>query len=287
MKLTDQMYDAVADVTADRGALIETARKRGLAMRRRRQALGTVGAAAAVVAIAGGVVALQQGTPTAPADPAASPGGVAAAPTSTAPKPPTTIPLTGRSTAAALKAAVDEVADGTFSDFAGQDPFASKDGTFQSKDTYAELRLTPAGEGLGVVQVNVQDLAILDACSGPKATRTCAAPRTYTCDAWMRECRTKVLPNGDTVRTYTDDVTGIRLVAELLSPSRDIRVVASATDGIDLPSNKWDTTRTGAVLTTQQLVDVVSQPWWGWQVPAEYDGKDLDYTAISNSALED
>lgn len=282
MKLHDQMNDAVADITADTGALMTSARKRGLGMRRRRQALGTVGAAAAVAAIVGGALALQPGGDTSRESGAATDPTASSAATSPAGG---TVPLSGRATAAALMAAVDEVADGTFSDFTGQDPYPPGDGGAQS---YAEFRLTPDGEGFGVVGVNIQPLSILDErdCpADPEGAKKCekrVRPSAYACDqAFMRECESTVLPNGDTLRTYRDDVTGIRLVAELLSPERELRVVASATNGLDLPNSKWDTKRPDAVLTVDQLSDVVSQPWWGFQLPAEHDGSQLpDYEDV-------
>lgn len=273
MKLHDQMNHAVADITADAGALVTQARKRGLGMRRRRQVLSTVGAAAAVAAIVGGALALQPGGDTSRETGAATdPTGSSSATTQSG----GTVPLTGRATAAALMAAVDEVADGAFSDFSGQDPYPSSDTGLQS---YAQFRLTPDGEGFGVVGVNVQPLSILDLRDCAEGDKTCEKeirPAAYTCDhEFMHDCEATVLPNGDTLRTYRDDVTGIRLVAELLSPERELRVLASATNGLDLPNSQWDTKRPDAVLTIDQLSDVVSQPWWGFELPAEHDGSQL------------
>ena len=96
------------------------------------------------------------------------------------------------------------------------------------------------------------------------------------CLGWMEACRVSTLPDGSLLRTYAKhsaDVnggTGERLVAERVVGQ--VRVVASATNGFELPANEWDITRPDAVLSTEQLTTVVSQPWWGFQLPAEFSG---------------
>ena len=67
------------------------------------------------------------------------------------------------------------------------------------------------------------------------------------------------------------------MVAEYLSTRDQLRVVASATNGFPLPEGEWDVTREEPVLTVDQLADVVTQDWWGFQLPARFadEGKEL------------
>ncbi len=87
----------------------------------------------------------------------------------------------------------------------------------------------------------------------------------------MEACRVSTLPDGSLLRTYAEHSasvsggTGERLVAERVVGQ--VRVVASATNGFELPANDWDITRPDAVLSTEQLTAVVSQPWWGFELP--------------------
>jgi len=53
MNLHSSLHDTVADVTADLPALLDTSRRQGLALRRRRRVLASVGATAAVAVLAG------------------------------------------------------------------------------------------------------------------------------------------------------------------------------------------------------------------------------------------
>ena len=245
MNLRDHMYDATAGTTADLERLTHHARRRGMKLRRYRQALSAVGAATAVAA-AVSVGYLATG--------GSAPGTDVAAPSaneSTSDPVVGTVPLSGPSTAAA----VSELAQGTYGGFAGQ----------EGHDAYGELEFTPAdGSGLGVVGINVQHGDMID-----DSPFVCGKP-------WMVDCTVSTLPTGDRTRTYQDqpvptsDGDGLRVVAELITPDRDLRVVASATNGFDLPSNQWDVTRPEPVLTVAQLSQIVSQPWWDFQIPREY-----------------
>ena len=182
-----------------------------------------------------------------------------------APKAPSrteTRPADGRLTAAALYAAVADVVPGAGSDFAGQSPYPD------TRDTYAEFAFTPAdGSGAGLVGVNVQDAQIL-------GTEGVSPREGFHCLDWMRECQVVDQPDGSLLRTYAERSaaagggTGIRLVAERLTPD-GVRVVASATNGFEGPSNQWDIRRPDAVLSIAQLVEVVSPAWWGFALPAE------------------
>jgi hypothetical protein len=182
-----------------------------------------------------------------------------------APKAPSgteTRPADGRLTAAALYAAVTAVVPGTGSDFAGQSPYPG------SRDTYAEFAFTPGdGSGAGLVGVNVQDAqSLADGGVGPRDG--------FQCLRFMSDCQVVDQPDGSLLRTYAERSeaagggTGIRLVAERLTPG-GVRVVASAANGFEGPSNQWDIRRPDAVLSIAQLVEVVSPAWWGFALPAE------------------
>jgi len=261
MKLSEYLHDAVDDVTADLDALTNDARHDGLRQQRRRQVVGVVGASAAVAAIVGGTFLLQLGTEAPPKDDTSP--SVAAAPDDLPDDlSGETAPATGRMTAAALMAAVDEVADGTFANFAGQDSRGNPPPYDAGVDAFGEFEFTPTDGGAGEVQVNVQPIEILYGNDD-------LPPAESKCRKWMHVCSVSTLPNGDILRTWRDDLQGIRLVAEVLSEARGLRVVASATNGFDL-GDEWDATRPDAVLSTEQLTDVVSQPWWGLELPEEF-----------------
>ena len=261
--LRDHMHDTVDHEHTDLAALTGHARLQGAKLRRRHR-LATAGSALAVVAVLGaGAVAASGLLPDAsvvPQDVPVADHGVKPKPAHRAPAP----PATGRSTVAALYAAVADVVPGTGSKFAGQ-------GTSEfSGDTYGELAFAPAdGSGAGRIGLNLQDKSIL--ADGGRS-----AEQGFVCLDWMEACRVSTLADGSLLRTYAEHSaavgggTGERLVAERLVGR--VRVVASATNGFELPANAWDITRPDAVLSIDQLTTVVSQPWWGFELPAEFSG---------------
>lgn len=286
MLLHDQMNDAVADVHVDPERLTSAARSRGGRIRRNRRLGTTIGGVAAAGILAVGLAVAVPGD-----DPAPSKTPVANDPSDT-PSPSTgdgpPVQIDGRSTVAALRAAVLEVADGDTTAYAGQSGFPIGETERRVgedpaglEDTYGEFELTPAsGGGPGVVGVNVQHASVLD-----------GFPFNCTYE-WMIDCEIHQLPGGDRVRTYADvpvptaEGDGLRVVADILSPRRDLRVIASATNGFDLPNNEWDVTRPEPVLSSDQLADVVSQDWWGFKLPARFaeEGKELNpYEEIEGS----
>ncbi len=257
MRLEEMMRAATDDTVADLDRLTRGASTQGRGIRRRRRLAGAVTGAGVVAACAVGVSLITATDPPAPAPEAA--GSETAGPAaSTAAEPAPPVPLDGRSTAALLRATVDDVAGGAVDGFAGQG--IPGDG---SPDTYAELVLAPTGEvGSGLVGVNVQDVSIID-----------GDPRT--CLDFMTECTVMKLPGGDLLRTYrgpSESAAGndVRRVAELISDARGVRVVVSATNGFSLGGNKWDVTRDATVLTNDQLVTVATDERWAFEVPAEY-----------------
>lgn len=245
MKLHDSLTDAVAGVSADLPTLLSTSRRQGLSLRRRRRVLASVGATAAVAVLAGGGYAVAA---TVGHDSHPSPSWAAVSPSSGA-----TATLTGRSLAAALASAVGDVADGDFAAFRGS----------AGSEPMGEFLFTPrTGGAAGLVQIDLQRLASY----GLETSYDCGLP-------YMHDCTSQVLANGDTLRTYTDRSSGSahayrRYVAEVLSPSRDLRLVLSATN---TQQDEKHTVRTDPVLSPEQLRTVALLPWWERkQLPAEY-----------------
>lgn len=256
MKLDTMMREATDDVVVDVQTLTQEARANGSRMRRRRHLLSASGVLAAGACVFGASVAADVATSGSGPDPAPS---ATSSPARVAQQAPvaTTAPLDGRATAALLEATVLAVGDGELSKFAGQ---GGPDRPDHGHDTYAEFVMTPAdGLGAGVVGVNVQDLSILR-----------GQPRT--CLSFMVDCTADELPGGAVLRSYrdpSDTGSDVRMVAELLAPSRGIRVVVSSTNGFDLGANRWDITRDAPVLGAAQLRDIVLDERWGFEVPAE------------------
>ncbi|KQW46012.1 hypothetical protein ASC77_19095 [Nocardioides sp. Root1257] len=263
MKLHDSLDHAVADVSADLPALVAGSRRQGLSIRRRRRALATVGTAAAVSVLALGAYALV------PGDQGPSDTGVAtdiASPVPVGALSGRTAPITSGGVAAALAATVEDVADGTFGRFQGD---------ASNREGSAALLFEPEnGSGpAGQVFINLQPLAM-------------AGQAPYTCEGYLEDyltdCTVRQLPNGDTLRTYReDDDTEVgagsqRVVAEVLRPEQRLRILVFARN-----SNPWaiGELRARPVLTTEQLIEIATQPWWSrTELPVEYveAGNDLE-----------
>ena len=251
--LHDLMYRAVEDADPDLDRLAVASRRRGLAIRRRRQALSAVGAAAVVATIAVGAAQLL--TP--------SPSGTAA--TSTTEPEPTPrpssaasrqVPQTGPAVAAALDEAVRDVV-GPF--YGGLNAFKGQGSGHEG--TYAEMHLQPSDRGgFSLVGINVQ----------PAFGMT----EIYRCRDWQLRCQILHPTKGATLMTYeehsqTVDGLGVRVVADLLRAD-GVRVVASSSNGEELPANRWDVTRERPPLTATQLYLVVSKPWWGAEMDERF-----------------
>lgn len=273
MKLHDALHDAVEATVPDTDRLLAESRRQGGKLQRRRWVVQS-GATAALVAAAVtvGYVGLLGGD-------SPSPQPATADSTSSAPAVLSgeTAPLDGRGTVAALKAAIGEVDQGSFGGYAGQGG-AGAESSPGAIETYGELEFTPAdGSGVGVVGVNVQDANDFD----PGFNRGCGD---------RSDCEVRTLDNGDYLRTYSESENdGRMLVAELFTADGDVRIVARSTNGFDLSGNDWRVTREGPVLDVGQLTAIVSQPWWGFEIPVEYAeaGADLspylDFDELSES----
>lgn len=246
--LRDHLDDAVADVHADLPSLTAASRRQGLGIRRRRRALASVGAAALVALVAAAGLPLVSGGD----DPVAA---EMANPVRVGPLSGETAPSTDEAVAAALVDAVDQVADGTFGRLQGD--------VFHHESLAAVLfaPATGADGPAGQVFVNLQPARM-------------AGEAPYGCDAWMADCSVRTLSDGTTLRTYSElDDTEFgagsqRVTAEHVRPADGLRVAVFA-----MNTNPWETGhyRDRAVLSTDQLVEIATRPWWGrMDLPVEY-----------------
>lgn len=274
-RLRDAMAEAVAPAIPDADHLVAVARRRGLGIRRRRQALGAVGVAAALGL---GVLA-----PTLIAgDGGARPDGtvVGTQPRTLGDGP--LDPLTGRSTAAALVYAVGLRAEGTATDIRG----AADPDKYPS--SYAILRFTPQGsDTAGEIAVNV-DSGFTRGETKPGDTERA---NINLCQPFMRACTSTLLADGSRLTTYDDPSSysdGVRRVASLYRPDVDLRVVVSASNGIDVTERDEKVTRTEPVLSSDDLAAIATQPWWDAKLPRDFttQGAGLaDYSDRSASAV--
>lgn len=271
------MAEAVAPAHADTDRLVSTARRRGLGIRRRRQALGAVGVAAALT-LAVSVPTLLAGSggarPMATATTDVSRSSQAFDPTPVD-------PLTGRAAAAALLYAVRQEAQGAVSDVRGAVDSGPQAGA------YVVFRFTPQGSrSSGEVAINVDPNYVPDLKAGEKAPAY-----VRLCQSYMKQCTATSRPDGSTLLTYDDRSSygsgGVRRVAWLYRPD-NVRLVVSASNGYDVTERGETVTGTEPVLTTEQLVAVVTQPWWGPRLPAYFtlQGAELqDFSDRSSSAI--
>ncbi len=252
MLLHDLLDDAVADVRADLPVLTATARRQGLAIRRRRRALASVGSAAAAAVVTLGVWIVTPG--------GSGPHDAVATDHSTTPAPLSgrTAPITAGGVAAALTAAVDEVGDGTVS---------RRQADVSDGEGMAALLLEPPGGSGPAGQVFVNLQSPRDAGEPP-----------YGCADYLvgdiSDCVARHLPGGATLRTYREDAdtevgaASQRLVAEVIDPARRLRVIVYA-----MNTNPWaeGAFRDRPVLDTRQLTAIATKPWWSrTTLPREY-----------------
>lgn len=260
MNLHDHMDRATEGMSSDLDRLSRAAQHEGTRLRRRRHGFMAVGAAAAVATVAAttfAVTSIGSADDTQRAETGATKSSNAAPGNS---KTITTVPLNGRSTVAALEDAIKQVADGSFDEYRGQGDATTPD----FPDTYGGLRFTPADDsGFGHVGINIQGGDLIKQLG------------TFRCDgSFMLDCTARTLPNGDRLRTYRDRPDGdgdVRQVAELWADGDTVRVVASADNGTDLGSNNWNIERPDSVLTKKQLTDIVTQDYWGVEIPERFD----------------
>jgi hypothetical protein len=257
--LRTAMAEAVAPAVPDTERLVSTARRHGLGIRRRRQALGAVGAAAALAVVVA-----------APSLVAGDHGAHAPAPIVVGSQPRTFDPnrttmITGRSNAAALLYAVGLEATGTATGFRGQGDDVTTDRLVM---TYAVFAFTPTGSrAAGEIGMNVQYV--------PPETQAKPEKKPYmTCHGYREQCRITHLADGSVLRTSVQhsaygDRNGVMWTADLERPDH-LRVVAFASNGSDITERDEKVTRSEPVLTTAQLTAIVTQTWWGPRLPTYF-----------------
>ena len=189
-----------------------------------------------------------------------------------------TAPITARAVTAALQAAVAEVAEGTASDFNGWHDLASAHQTHDPLDDSPErdgysgwFTFSPSDGSAGaLVDIHVGDKGGMDynQRTAEENLRDCVQ------DA-QEECQVSELPDGSLLKTWvlhSIGSTGERGYETFYATRMvdDVIVSASSTNGAGLVGTSNEVTRQGAVLSMEQLVDIVSEPWWGYDLPEEF-----------------
>lgn len=280
--LRDQLNAAVDDVHPDLVALTRAAQRRGGRIKTRRR-LAMAGAGLVVAAVVATPLATSPGPGSAArlADPAAL-----ADPVDTT----HTAPMTGRSLAAALAYGIDQVAPGTSGPFVGQGPVLGE------LDSFASTTFVPDdGRGAGQVAINVQHItldepAVSEAVEQTKDATEGLAPEAHdqrlgTChEDWMAHCVRQRLAGGILV-TWTEALPdrngpdGTMNVADYYTDD-GIRVVVSASNGVEHPDSQVEVTRENPPLGIDDLTTIATLDWWGAELPAEFTqaGEQLDYS---------
>lgn len=254
--LTDQMHRAVDDAHLDVDALVAGSRRRGLAIRRRRQALSVIGGVAAVGLAATTMQALGAFSGGAPR-PAGEATTFAGSPTPTPAPQDSTRPATGRATAAALLSLVRAEQPGEAWGFQGQSPDPVGEAA-----TWATFDWKPATGGTGTpVQINVQPGFEPD-------------PGFYSCAGrgGVTRCSVTRLPDGALLMRYemqqrTSAGLAVDRTVDRLGAD-GVRVVATSTNRDDI--EKGRVVRSQPPLSYPQLRAVVSARWWGPTLPARF-----------------
>lgn len=233
--LTDLMHRATDGHDPDLATLAHEARRRGLGIRRRRQALGLVGAAAATALVLGGAQVAGDTL----RDRAPSASGTSYAQ-------PELVRSTGQTTAAALLAVLQDVSSGRASDVQGGGTGADPGST--GAGTVASLTWTPA--------------------SGSGPTRVEVHVRPATGDP--QECRFRVGSSCElVVERDGSEVQRLDLVAP--REARGHMVVVRRPDGTEVAvSSLVDSTSTASGLTFAQLEEIAASPAFGPRTDAAW-----------------
>jgi hypothetical protein len=237
---------------------------------KRRTALG--GSIALLAVLGAGAVSANQAFADEPGEDAT--GSAAPAPSSD------TAPASPRSLTAALQAAVAEVAEGTTTDFSAkslvsvtwkQNHEPGDNPRLGADLIRGSLTFEPAdGSPSGTVSVDLTDR------TDPATRRT--VERFLTCEQDpLPDCKATRLPDGSLLMTWSstgwtlpekepiETLNAARLVGDVLFSFQAENLV-DVTDGI---------TRPDAVLSTDQLTEIASEPWWGFDLPKELADADL------------
>lgn len=189
-----------------------------------------------------------------------------------------TAPVSTRSLTAALQSAVADVADGTTSGFSGFLTYADAWQTHDplvddaSRDSFAgSFTFAPAdGSGAALVSADLTDKA------GWDYNRKTAEENLSECDDFKQDCEVTTLPDGSLLRTYTTygmASNGSAQGHEMVHAERivgDAVISVTATNGGDLTATGNEVTRAHAALSVEQLTEIVSAPWWGYDLPQEF-----------------
>ena len=268
--LRQRLHQSLDDQHIDLSLLATRARTQGTYLRRRRRLSAVTASVATVAVLAIGVSSAAMLLP-GPPDPA--PVTAFAGPANAS------VPATGRAVTAALHAAVTRVADGTVDRIHGgrlADLVDDADqGTTQADRTVAEsvngsFAFTPAGatspgEVSLTIRHQVHDDELWDLLTALR------------CPAGALDCTHSTLPDGAGLMTYrtrgaspSGDPAGFE-VAYAERVVGDVIVTAWAANGLDSPimEGRGLPNQPNAVLSVEQLSEIVSLPWWGVEIPAE------------------
>jgi hypothetical protein len=182
-----------------------------------------------------------------------------------------TVPASGKSVAAAALASVNEVADGTIDRIHGgvMAPITDDKGKGEVLVEHVGVlfAFTPAGAS-SPGEVSVDILHRLKQ----------GAPELETCPDYAVDCESSTLPDGSTMSTFRShgedvgaDPAGFDTV-QAMRTTGDVTVVVSAASGLHSPMLEGTSlpNQPSAVLSVEQVKEIVSQPWWGLELPAEY-----------------
>lgn len=260
MNISEHLREAVDEThDFDLYKLARVARAQGTRRRRRRGVTVVLGAAAAtLVASTIGLSAVRHD------DGASTMAGSPAGLTSSEPDLSTTGPSTAAGTAAALVYAIAQRQDGEASRFRGRSDAHSY--------TAGRFDWTPA-DNSGTTEINVL------------ISHTSQGNRGVTpCSPYLSQCQAVDLPDGSRLTTYElhypDKGVTIRRVAQLVRPDGVIIELQSlnGTYHHTTRTKKGELTRAEPGLSFAQMRSVVSEPWWGPNLPTYFlrQGADLD-----------
>lgn len=261
MNISEHLREAVDEThDFDLDKLARVARAQGTRVRRRRGVTVVLGTAAATLVVSTiGLSAVRHD------DGDSTTAGTPAGPRSSEPDLSTTGPASAAGTAAALGYAIAQRQDGEASRFVGRLEA-------QGGNTAGWLDWTPA-DNSGTTEINVQ---ISDTSQDGRG----ATP----CTPYLLQCRATDLPDGGRLTTYELHYPGkgvtIRRVAQLVRPDGVIIDLQSlnGTYHNATRTKQGELTRAEPILSFAQMRSVVSEPWWGPNLPTYFlrQGSDLD-----------
>ena len=270
--LRQRLHDTLDSQHTDLTQLAALARRQGSHLRRRRRVAVTTSSLVVVAVLATGAVSATR----------LLPGPETRTVTGFASQGEATVPASGRSVAAAALAAVNEVADGTIDRIHGGVMAPIADDNPQGKGEVllehvgASFAFTPDGASSpGEVSVSIAHTT--------EAGKAMDLLDLESCPNFAIDCQSVTLPDGsvvDTYRSHGEDTTGDPAGFGTVYAQRtigDVVVTIWAANGLDSPMLKGTRlpNQSQTVLSLEQVKEIVSQPWWGLELPAEFSGDDL------------